>query len=70
MKQSLIVSFVFLFIVACGQEEATQPVVEEPATVAEPAVDEVIEADDAVPSPGRRRSLSGPVLWTVGRLAP
>jgi len=46
MKQTLIISFVFLFIVACGQEEATQPVVEEPVTVAEPAVDEVIDAGE------------------------
>ena len=47
MKQSLIISFVFLFIVACGQEEAAQPVVEEPVATAEPAVEETIDADEA-----------------------
>ena len=47
MKQPLILSFVFLFLVACGQEEAAQPTVEEPAAVIEPAADAVITADDA-----------------------
>jgi len=46
MRQLLLISFIFLFIVACGQEEAAQPVVEEPAVVAEPSADESTDADD------------------------
>jgi thiol:disulfide interchange protein DsbA len=48
MKQALIVSLILLFLAACGQEEAVQPAVEDPAAVTEPVVDEIIDADDAV----------------------
>jgi thiol:disulfide interchange protein DsbA len=47
MKQSLILSFIFLFLVACGQEEAAQPAAEEPADVMEVADEAVVTADDA-----------------------
>jgi thiol:disulfide interchange protein DsbA len=53
MKQSLLVSFILLFLVACGQEAAAPPAVEDPATVAEPAVDELAttEADPVEAEP-------------------
>ena len=46
IKQSLLLSVVFLFLVACGKEEPVQPAVEEQPPVEEQAIDEVADAAD------------------------
>jgi len=43
MKQSLLIGFSLLFLLACGQEEATEAVAETPAVVEEQVADEVVD---------------------------
>ena len=46
MKQALIIALPFLFLMACGQEQAAEPVAETPAVVEEQVVEEAIDATE------------------------
>jgi len=50
MKNTLLLSLVFLFLVACGKEEPAQPVVDEQEAVEETAADDTSEAQDVTES--------------------
>lgn len=50
MKNTLLLSFVFFVLVACGKEEPAQPVVDEQTAIEEPATDDASETQDTTES--------------------